>query len=254
MILNRIIRYGNWRIKLIIRQLLLMFRTITKPNIVSIYNVQLPIPVPIPAKIKGGPLKALYAGYYEQEELDLLNRHLDKDDIVMEVGTGLGLLAAFSSIELGSDKVVTYEANPSLQSYIEQTFSLNQVNPSFKICMLGEVEGEETFYVNKDFWCSSTIPSNNDTQAIKVPVIPFQQELEKISPTLLLIDIEGGEYELLKSANLDTVKKIIMELHVSKLGEEKANFVLERLKEQGFSLIERSPRGCEFFFKRLSTA
>lgn len=244
--LNKILNAINYRIGWTIGKLLLFIRKKTKPQIVSISNIQLPIP----DNITRGPLEALYQGYYEREELALLKRHLDKNDIVMEVGTGLGLLAAYCSIELGSDKVVTYEANPSLQPYIKQTFSLNKVDPHLTICILGDKEGEQKFYVQKSFWSSSTIPNKESGITITVPVISFQEELQKIKPTLLLIDIEGGEYELLNSTKLDTVKKIIMELHTSKIGKEKANSILETLKEQRFLLQDKSAGGRELFFER----
>jgi len=37
--------------------------------------------------------------------------------------------------------------------------------------------------------------------------------VQKINPTFLIIDIEGGEDELLKYADFHNVRKLIIELH-----------------------------------------
>jgi FkbM family methyltransferase len=222
----------EYRINRLAGQLMLKVREVTKPQFVEISGIQLPIP----PNISRGPLEALYAGYYERNELKIIKANLDKHDRVMELGTGLGLLASYCARKLGSDNVFTYEANPALESLIQHTFSLNNVNPHLNICLLGETSGEQTFYVCKSFWSSSIIQRKPDDQVIQVPVVPFNQEIQRIDPTFLIIDIEGGEYELFQYANLHNVQKICIELHSAILGAEKTEFVQKKLAEQGFHL------------------
>ena len=67
----------------------------------------------------------IYMGFYEKEELKLVKYLLDENDIVMELGTGLGLLSSYCAKKIGSHRVFTYEANPALETYIRHTYRLN---------------------------------------------------------------------------------------------------------------------------------
>ncbi len=227
-------------------QVMLKMRKITKPQMVSLSGIK----IPIPPNVSQGPLEALYAGYYERSELKILKTKLCKDDCVMELGTGLGLLSSYCANKLGSDRVYTYEANPALEPLIHKTYALNNVNSNLNICLLGKSFGEQEFFVSKSFWSSSTIPLRDDYQAVIVPVIPFNHEIRKNNPTVLIVDIEGGEYELFKDADLHNVKKIIMEIHPGHIGGEKSEFVKNKLIQQGFCLDQQVSYRNELFFYR----
>ncbi|MEA5580419.1 FkbM family methyltransferase [Nodularia harveyana UHCC-0300] len=236
----------EYRLNKLAGQLKLRIREVSKPQVVEIGGIKLPIS----ADISRGPLEALYAGSYEASELKILQAKLEQDDRVMELGSGLGLLSSYCARKLGSDNVFTYEANPALESSIRQTFALNNVNPNLNICLLGETSGEQTFYVGKSFWSSSTIQRRPDDQVIQVPVVPFNEEIQRIDPTFLVIDIEGGEYELLQYANLHNVRKICIELHSNILGSEKTEVVKNKLAEQGFHIDPKQRYVNELFLSR----
>lgn len=185
-----------------------------------------------------GIYKALCYGYYELEELQILKTNLSKDDLVLELGTGLGLISAYCSKNIGSKKVFTYEANPFMKEIIDDTYSLNNVNPQLDICLLGKNTGEEVFFIEKDFWISSTVQHTSGARSVKVPVKPFNHEICRINPTFLILDIEGGEYELFQFATFHNIRKILIEIHDDILGLEKTQFVLNTLMTQGFRLNE----------------
>jgi FkbM family methyltransferase len=211
---------------------LITYRKLTRPKIISIAGIR----IPVDEEASGGLLNALYGGYYENHELSLVKSVLQQDDVVMELGTGIGLLSAYCAAKIGSERVFTYEANPSLKEKIHSTYSLNHVSPAVEFCILGDRHGEHTFYPSKNFWASSTIQRNSRNQAIKVPMKSFNQEVQRINPTFLLMDIEGGEYDLMQYADLHNIRKLQMELHRGFIGEEKANFVLSKLRESGFQV------------------
>lgn len=66
---------------------------------------------------------------------------LDADDVVMDVGTGIGLVATLCAQRIGSERVYTYEANPALERPIRETFELNRVSPHLEMCMHGPAVG-----------------------------------------------------------------------------------------------------------------
>lgn len=218
-----------------------------KPSIVNIKGVQIYIPKDVAEDLK----QALYCGYYEGNELKIVASQIHPHDIVMELGTGLGLLSIFCAKKIGSDRIFTYEANPKLKSIIQQNYSLNQVSPHLKICILGNESGEKSFYVSDSIWDSSDINYSQALRSIQVPMETFNEEIKKNNPSFLIIDIEGGEYELCQYADFHNVKKLSMELHEYIIGTEKANFVKSKLKEAGFKLNQQFSFGeRELFWER----
>jgi FkbM family methyltransferase len=209
---------------------LIGYRKLTRPEIINIGGIR----IPVDEEASGGLLNAFYGGYYERDELRLVRCMLRHDDVVMELGTGIGLLSAYCAAKIGSERVFSYEANPSLKEKICSTYSLNRVSPSVEFCILGDRCGEQTFYPSKNFWASSTIQRNPRNQAIQVPMKSFNEEVQRINPTFLIMDIEGGEYELMQHADLHNIRNLLMELHRGFIGEEKADFVLSKLRESGF--------------------
>lgn len=225
---------------------LLAYRQVRQHQVVTIAGIK----IPISDRISGEPLKYLYMGSYENHELKLVKSQLQQDDIVMELGTGLGLISSYCAKKIGSDRVFTYEANPALEPDIRHAYDLNKVAPQYEICLLGEQPGQQTFYVGKEFWSSSIIKRDADFQEINVPVKSFNQEVRKINPTFLIIDIEGGEYELLKYADFHNVRKLIIELHEQVIGKEPIKFVKSKLKASGFRVVKKISYKEEQFWQR----
>jgi FkbM family methyltransferase len=202
---------------------------------VNIDGIQIPIDTHISEIIR----KAMYLGEYENNEMKAIKSHLLPNDIVMELGTGIGFISSYCAKTVGSERVFTYEANPRLEIPIKETYRLNNISPQLEICILGEEEGEQTFYIGKNFWSCSTIPCDEETTTVQVKVKSFNREIQKINPNFLIIDIEGGEYELFKYADLYQVQKIMIEVHPQAIGEDKANFVKQKITDSGFQLNKK---------------
>ena len=132
---------------------LLQYNFLRKPSVVTIKGIKIPVSESIDQRM----YKILYSGAYENKEVKIIDSQIDKEDIVMEVGTGLGFIASYCAKKIGSNRVFTYEANPNLEKIICKTFELNNVSPNFKTLLLSDRHGEQDFYVTKKFWGSSTI-------------------------------------------------------------------------------------------------
>jgi FkbM family methyltransferase len=187
-------------------------------------------------------VEAMRAGRYEDGELRALSRCLREDDVVMELGTGIGLLATFSAQRLGSHRVFTFEANPDLEPRIRETFALNDVSPSLEICMLGERQGEAEFFVHEAFWSSSAVGGKGAVRAIRVPVRPLNEAIARIRPTVLVMDIEGAEAELLRFADLRGVDRLVGEFHERMLGRAAVEAMVGGLYAQGFAIVRDASR------------
>ncbi len=192
----------------------------------------------------------LYRGDYEEEELAIVGSKLRSDDVVMELGTGLGLIATFCAKRIGSDRVFTYEANPSLEPLIRRTFEANHVSPSLLLCVLGKARGQQMFYIHKDFWASSTVPPRKYVRAIQVPVLSLCEELRRIRPTFLIVDIEGGELELAELTDFNGVRKICIEVHPQYIGHENVEHVRLAIMRSGFRMDHHLSTKSVWFLER----
>lgn len=183
---------------------------------------------------------AMRAGRYEALELRALGLALRPGDVVMELGTGIGLLSTFCARRVGGERVFTFEANPELEPRIRETFRLNGVAPTLEMCMLGECSGEAEFFVHEAFWGSTAVDAAGAARSIRVPVRPLNEAIARIRPSLLVMDIEGAEAELLRFIDLGGVERIVGEFHELMLGREAADAMIGALYAQGFFIVRQA--------------
>ncbi len=189
----------------------------------------------------------LCSGLYEFAVLRALESKLAPDDVVMELGTGLGVISTYCAKTTSSDRVFTYEATPAWEPLIRDTYALNGVSPMLFMCMLCDRDGEQEFYVPEAYWGSS---SGQPPRPVKVRTKRFNDELTRINPSLLIIDIEGGEYELVQYMIFHNVQKLIISIHPRTLGWEKALTVLSVLDKAGFEMDENASSRKVYYLER----
>ena len=173
-------------------------------------------------------------GLYEQDELRLVGQLLSPDDVVLEVGAGLGLVSAYCAKRLGSCRVFAYEANPDLEACIRETYALNQVQPALEMCAVGADAGTVTLYRDRHLWASSVVRPSGRVRPVEVPVTALSEIVQRVRPTLLIIDVEGAERDLFDHARLSTVTRIVLELHERVIGAAGARHVRSTLAAMRF--------------------
>ena len=173
-------------------------------------------------------------GNYEQSELRALRKHLEPDDVVLELGAGIGFISMQCAQVVGAERVFAYEANPALESHIRRNYELNGVFPKLEICVLGDRAGEIDFFVEEDYWASSTIRQSPTARRIRVPVRPLNDAIRRVNPSFLIVDIEGGEYDLLEQIDFYNIRKLAMELHRHTFEQARIDAIHGRLANAGF--------------------
>jgi FkbM family methyltransferase len=178
--------------------------------------------------------QALSKGSYEQEELRLIGAVLSPDDVVLGVGAGLGLVSTFCAQRIGSTRVFAAEADPELEPCIRETYLLNAVEPTLDMCAVGSRAGRVTLFRDKHLISSSVVRRRAGVHPVEVPGKALNYLVEKIRPTLLVIDAEGAERDLFDGAELPTVTKIVLELHDRVIGPDGTDRVRAQLRDLGF--------------------
>lgn len=192
----------------------------------------------------------IYFGDYERKELDVIERRLQPGDTVMEVGAGIGFLSAYCARVLGDERVFAYEANPALLELIGTVHARNGVRPRVIQALLGEGDGERDFFVEADYWASSLVRRSADARCVRIRQIDFNAELRRVAPSFLIVDVEGGEYELLRRADLSGVAKLCLEVHPDVLGNARVSELFAGLVAAGLSLDFTLMRKNVFYFYR----
>jgi FkbM family methyltransferase len=178
--------------------------------------------------------RALSRGEYERQELRLIGEVLSPGDVVLEVGAGLGLVSAYCAQRVGSARVFACEADPDLEPCIRETYALNGVEPSLDMCAVGARAGRVMLYRDKHLVSSSVVRRRAGSRPVEVPGKALNYLVERVRPTLLIVDAEGAERELFEGAQLPSVTKIVLELHDRIIGAEGTGRVRATLTKLGF--------------------
>lgn len=204
--------------------------------------------VPVYLRYGYSVLRFIDNGSYECEELNIVKRKLKRPDIVLELGTGIGFIAAHCAKTIGNEMVNTFEANDLMEPVINELFIKNKVQPKFKIAFLGN--NQETFLAQKNFLASSEKISSGEGSQIKVPLLNLNSEISRIRPTYLIMDIEGNEFEVFEMIDFQTIFKVQFELHPKLLTESQIDFIFKKLEEQKFKKDSSVSTEKNFYFER----
>ena len=224
-----------------------LLRRVHRPQWQPVAGIELPLKHPL---ITPPIERDIYFGDYERKELDVIERRLEPADTVMEVGAGIGFLSAYCARVLGDDRVFAYEANPALLELVTAVHARNKVRPQVTQALLGEGDGERDFFVEPDYWASSLVRRSPKATCVRIRQIDFNSELRRVAPSFLIVDIEGGEYELLRNADLSGVSKLCIEIHPDVLGNARVSEMFARLMGAGLALDFTLMRKNVFYFYR----
>jgi FkbM family methyltransferase len=205
------------------------YRVLRRP-IIRIEGVQLRVGRHMSRRVE----RALSRGGYERQELQLVGALLEPEDVVLEVGAGLGLVSTYCAKRLGSSRVFAFEADPDLEPCIRETYQLNKVDPELDMCAVGARAGRVTIYRDKHLVSSSVGRRRAGTRPVEVPGKALNYVVHRFRPTLLIIDAEGAERDLFDGAELKTVTRIMLELHDRVIGPDATDRVRATLSRLGF--------------------
>lgn len=200
------------------------------------------IRLPVPSEFDWDMRNRLYEERYEGYEVFLVRTNLLPGDRVLELGTGLGLVATACAQIVGSASVVTVEANPEMIRHIEETFRLNGVRPTLISAAVGAETGQAELFINESFMASSCCSGAGEGRAVTVPMVGLPDLLNKHQPTFMVVDIEGGELELTHCVLPETVRCVLVELHERVIGRAGVDEVRQWLRDGGF-MADRSTAG-----------
>lgn len=137
---------------------------------------------------------------YEPEVWRSVMASLRPDDVVVDVGTFIGLYTIAIAKRLGANgRVVAIEADPTTFRLLQKHIALNNVQnkiEAFNVAA-GERSGEVWFQAKGDL--QSTIVQNKNENTVAIPIQRVDQLVERAD--IIKIDVEGFEERVLEGAD-----------------------------------------------------
>lgn len=183
------------------------------------------------------------AARYEGQEIAGALHVVRRDDRVLELGAGLGIVGAVIQKNAAPAAMTSFEANPNMIEHIEALYSLNRIKSKITLhnkVLISAPERPETieFFLRNSFLGSSlTDNDRRETKAVAVPTAGYEELRAQFQPTVLVMDIEGGELELLRYANLDGLRAMVVEFHPEVYGVKGMRECKNILRDAGFQRV-----------------
>lgn len=147
----------------------------------------------------------------------MIDQHLDPSDRVLELGAGMGITTARISALLSGSRLTSFEADPKAFACARRTVRLNSLrNVELRHGALTVEPAETVPFFIADHFLINSLQHMEGGQRVDIPAHPLQNVLDEVRPNAVIMDIEGGEYELLahpawkRCSNLRT---LVVEFH-----------------------------------------
>jgi FkbM family methyltransferase len=160
----------------------------------------------------------LYCGLHEFEDMSFLLHFLREEDLFIDIGANIGSYTLLASGQVGCT-AIAIEPVPSTYTLLENNITLNnlQTNVTTMNIALGGEDGTISFTSALD--TTNHVATKNEKDTIQVPMSRLDAITLNKMPTLLKIDVEGFETEVIKGSKetlqKETLKAIIIELNGS---------------------------------------
>lgn len=164
-----------------------------------------------------GSQNAIKEAYYLRDYGGLPSAAPFKDSVVMDCGAHIGTFAR-RALEEGASRVVCYEPFPFSAECTRKNLPGAEVVEAAVVSDLAPETLE--FYYRPSRLEGATLKHKGanhkrwDFQTIEVKTVNFWEEVERVQPTILKMDIEGAEWDIFTDKTLPSfVKALFIEVH-----------------------------------------
>lgn len=191
-------------------------------------------------------------GDYEAVERAAVTADLSPDDRLLDLGGGIGVIALTVAKAQPTVRILTVEANPELAPVIRRNFALNQCAATLVEGIAALTDGTAPFHLARDFWASST-ETVEGAREITLATVDVNRLIRDFRPTILTMDIEGGEVDLLPQMDLAGLRRMVIEFHPEQTPPSAISATLHHLLAQGFGLDLAAGSAQVLVFDRADT-
>jgi len=159
----------------------------------------------------------IYCGLQEYEDMGFLLHFLRPDDVFFDVGANVGAYTLLAAGEIGA-KTISVEPIPSTFKYLSDNIAINGLAEKVQPLNIGLGNDSRIMKFTKSLDTVNHVATDSETDTIDV-AIKRMDDISSLIPTLIKIDVEGFETEVLKGAknilSNQNLKAVIIELNGS---------------------------------------
>lgn len=163
---------------------------------------------------------------------------------MLELGAGIGLVGAVIAANRRPRRLRAYEANPELIPAIRALYAANGLENRIELrnrVLVSAPDRPATvpFFLRNSYLGSSLAdPGARTRKRVDVETEGFADACAELRPTVLVMDIEGAEFDLLAHADLSALRAVVLEFHPKVYGVEGMRRCKSLLRAAGFARVE----------------
>lgn len=181
----------------------------------------------------------LVRGDYEVPERRAVAELLRSGDRVLEIGSCVGLVALTAARKVGAANVLSFEPNPDAANVARENFGNNKLPVELVNAAVGTTDGTLSLSIAPGSWLGASSRRAIQGRTISVPMRAIASVVSDFKPTVLVIDTEGMEEELLPACPLDGFRAVVVEFHPDVIGDDGVTRLQQHLQDQGFACNAR---------------
>ncbi|MCX7889496.1 MAG: FkbM family methyltransferase [Rhodobacteraceae bacterium] len=201
-------------------------------------------------------IQSMSEGRYEAGEIAGGLAVIPEGARILELGAGAGVVGAVIARHRKAAAVLSVEANPALIPHVRRLHDINGLSRVMTVehgvvLTAPSPPATVTFHVTGNFLGSSLTDTRpGKTRPVEVPVIPYDALRGRFPHDAIVMDIEGGELDFLRHADLSGIRALVAEFHRDIYGKEGARECMRLLDRAGLKFREDASGGGVRAFAR----
>jgi FkbM family methyltransferase len=188
-------------------------------------------------------IERIGSGAYEGQEVAGALHVTRPGDRVLELGAGIGFVGGVVAAVARPARLLSFEANPRLIPHIRALHDLNGLGDIAEVrnqVLYGPPDRPErvTFHLHGSYLGSSLFDPGRGGETVEVETAPLAEVMAAFRPDVLLVDIEGGELDILRHADLAGVRAAVIEFHPDAYGIEGMRACKDILRAAGLVRVD----------------
>ena len=201
-------------------------------------------------------IESMALGRYERREVACGLAAIPEGSRILELGAGSGVVGAVLARNTKPAAILSIEANPFLIDHITRLYAHNGLSETISVrhaVVLTDPAAPEAmeFFVQNNFLGSGLVSRKPEKATqVTVPVLGYAALKAGFPHDVIMMDIEGGELDFLRHADLTGVHTFIAEVHKDIYGRQGVQEVRSLMGKAGFTLSDALSKVGVHVYKR----
>lgn len=159
---------------------------------------------------------------------------------MLDLGANIGLFGLFVFARYPDAEITAIEPDPGSAAMLRRCIDVNGLGSRWRLVEACAGTEERRVSFRADEFANSHIVAGDAPGAIEVRMVDFYEFARGFD--LMKIDIQGGEWDLLRDPRLSSAAALVLEWHASSSQEgDPLETVTARLSEAGYDVLRVDP-------------